>query len=152
MKVTTTLLTLFVLFSPTAHVQEGTQPNLPAGAIARLGRGSINEIEYSPDGTRLAVATSIGIWLYDTAIGQEIALLAGHADAVLSIAFSPDGTTLASGSWDETVRLWDAVTGKSRRVLTGHEGRVTSVAFSPDGSILASGSADGTVLLWKVAD
>ena len=75
MKVTATLFTLFVLFSPAARAQAPAQSNLPAGAIARLGRGSINEIQYSPDGTRLAVATSIGIWLYDIAMGQEIALL-----------------------------------------------------------------------------
>ena len=106
MKVTATLFTLFVLFSATARAQAPTQPNLPAGAIARIGRGSINEIQYSPDGTRLAVATSIGIWLYDAAIGQEIALRTAHRSEVRSVAFSPDGRTLASGSSDGTVLLW----------------------------------------------
>ena len=65
---------------------------------------------------------------------------------VSSVAFSPDGSTLASGSSDYTVRLWDAVTGQEKAVLTGHSGVVNSVAFSPDGSTLASGSSD--VRLW----
>ena len=69
-----------------------------------------------------------------------------------SVVFSPDGTTLASGSRDKTVRLWDAKTVKRKRSFTGHRDWVNSVAFSPDGTTLASGGADGTVLLWGVAD
>ena len=71
--------------------QESPQWGLPKGAKARLGKGSINKIQYSPDGARLAVAGSIGIWLYDTVTHQEVALLTGHTGEVLSVAFSPDG-------------------------------------------------------------
>src|SRR5208283_4974203 len=74
-----------------------------------------------------------------------------HSDAVISVAFSPDHKTLASGSFDGTVRLWDVV---SRQLLgqplKGHNGAVRSVAFSPDGKTLASGSDDHTVRLWDV--
>ena len=124
MKITMTLLTFFALFSPITRAQESTQMNLPAGAVGRLGKGSFNEIQYSPDGARLAVATSIGIWLYDTMPLREVALFAGrHKGGVLSVAFSPDGRVLASGHGDGRIRLWDAKTGKLKRMLTGHNGR-----------------------------
>jgi WD40 repeat protein len=70
----------------------------------------------------------------------------------MSVAFSPDGTTLASGSADHTVRLWDTATGRQIGVpLTGHTDMVFAVAFSPDGKTLASGSVDHTVRLWDTA-
>ncbi len=62
---------------------------------------------WSADGTRVAVASSIGIWLYDSDTGDEVALLTGHTRPVNSVVFSPDGKTLASGSWDGTILLWD---------------------------------------------
>ncbi len=71
-------------------------------------------------------------------------------DRVTCIAFSSDGTRLASGSLDKTIGLWDAATGKELARLKGHASAVLSVAFSPDGSRLASGSADNTIKLWDV--
>ena len=82
------------------------QLSLPVSTIARLGKGSINAIQYAPDGTRFAVASSLGIWIYDTATFQESDLLTGHTDGVTNIAFSSDGRWLASGSRDGTVLLW----------------------------------------------
>ena len=124
---------------------------LPEGAKARLGKGWISgNLAFSPDDALLAVASSIGIWLYDAITGAEVNLLTGHTSFVKSVAFSPDGTTLASGSWDATVRLWDVPTGKTLHTLVGHTDSVISIAFSPDGSTLASRSRDNMTRLWDV--
>ena len=68
----------------------------------------------------------------------------------MSVSFSPEGQTLASGSWDNTVRIWDVNTARPLRTLTGHTGWVISVSFSPDGQTLATGSWDNTVRIWDV--
>jgi WD40 repeat protein len=78
-----------------------------------------------------------------------ICTLTGHTDSVLSIAISPDGETLTSGSADKTIKLWNLKTGDLLRSLIGHVYSVTSIAISPDGETLASGSADKTIKLWK---
>jgi WD40 repeat protein len=74
-----------------------------------------------------------------------------QSKAVYSVAFSPDGKTLACGSEDSAIKLWDVTTGAELRSLAGHSGRVNSVAFSPNGRTLVSGSEDRTVKLWDVA-
>ena len=95
------VLLVAALGVPDSRAQDDSS-SLPAGAFARLGKGPIGEgdraVAYSPDGTRLAVASGIGIWLYDAHTGAEVALFTGHTGLVISVAFSPDGTRLASGS------------------------------------------------------
>ena len=145
-----TLLFVFALFLQNGFAQDYTRWGLPDGAKARLNKGKPHDIVYSPDGTRLAVTSHIGIWLYDAHTGTELALLTGHTEGVLSSAYSPDGSTLASGSGDSTIRLWDATTGEHKQTLYGHTQAVLSVAFSPDGGTLASGSDDNTIRLWDV--
>ena len=152
----TTLSIILILFfmilalTPNTFAQDYTQWHLPEGAKTRLGKGRSSEIVYSPDGVRLAVASTIGIWLYDAQIGEELDLLTGHTSGVNSVAFSPDGNTIVSGSLDDTIRLWNAHTGEHIRTLSGHTDLVRSVSFSPDGNTIASGSRDGTVLLWEL--
>ena len=266
-------------------VEDYTKWELPVGAKARLGKGGINVMQFSPDGTRLAVGSSIGVWLYDTKTGKELTMFPGRCQSltfspdgrflangggkfrvdgifsvkelqlwevatvrkvsftdalpfatvlrfsddgktlvsldlsrdtinrfefetgrkselkinkqkgigigksetyalshdklaigekngkielwdtktgeklsvfheqdtskrVFSLVFSPNGTSLASGSEDNLVRIWDLTSSKKPILLRKHTGWVNVLAFSPDGKILASGSTDKTVVLW----
>ena len=79
---------------------------------------------------------------------MHLATLKGHSYSVNSVAFSPDGSRIASGSGDQTVRIWDAKTGVHLTTLKSHSYSVNSVAFSPDGSHIASSSSDKTVQIW----
>jgi len=83
---------------------------------------------------------------------SELRTLTGHGNYVRSVAFSPDGNTLASGSSDQTIKLWRVRDGRLMKTITGHGNWVRSVAFSPDGNTLASGSYDNTIKLWRVSD
>ena len=82
--------------------------------------------------------------------GQEERLLKGHSSVVSCVAFSADGRRLASGGWDQAVKLWDTATGEELQTLQGHADKICSVAFSADGQWLASGSW-GEVKLWDAA-
>jgi WD40 repeat protein len=116
--------------------------------LARLGRGRANTLAISPDGKTIAVAGSLGIWLCDTETLEPEFLLRGHTGEVLSLAWSPDGSHLASGGLDTTVRVWDIASKQQILLLPDHLDRVTGIAWSPDGSYLASGSWDEMLLLW----
>lgn len=93
-----------------------------------------------------------GRWYFPNiaAPNLETATLKGHSKGISSVAFSPDGKCIVSGSSDATVRVWDAETGEALRTLTGHSRDVSSVAFSPDGNVIASGSLDGALKIWQV--
>ena len=75
-----------------------------------------------------------------------------HTDWIGSVAFSPDGTKLATGSFDNTAKVWDVNTGRCLQTFTGHTNGVGSVAFSPDGTKLATGSGDKTAKVWAMLD
>ncbi|KAJ5719713.1 hypothetical protein N7493_007291 [Penicillium malachiteum] len=83
--------------------------------------------------------------------GAELQILEGHSSPIRSVAFSPDGRLLVTGSGDDTVRLWDTATGGLQQTLGGYSDWAYSVAFSTDGRVLASGSEDNTVRLWDIA-
>ncbi|MDE0636004.1 MAG: T9SS type A sorting domain-containing protein [Candidatus Poribacteria bacterium] len=108
-------------------------------------------IAFSPDGS--TIASCGGRWaahvnLWDITSGTLKNTLIGHIGGVNDVAFSPDSSTLASGSMDNTVCLWDVSTGNYKTTLITHTDDVASVAYSPDGTTFASHSKDGTILLW----
>ena len=110
---------------------------------------AVAEVVFNPTKNIIATASYgrfISLWNSET--GEQITMLKGHEDHVLSADFSPDGKTIVSGSQDKKVRLWDLDTFKVKHKLEGHEIAVTSVAFSPDGTTIASGGKDATVRIW----
>jgi WD40 repeat protein len=86
-----------------------------------------------------------------TAQKPELLVQSGHLDGVRSVGFSPDGRLLASGAFDNTIKLWDVANGRELRTLRGHANGISAVAFSPDGQMLASTSLDNTLKLWETA-
>ena len=147
-------LSLFILLPHTAAINP-TKLGLPEGAVARLGMGKINDIKYAPDGKHLAVASSIGVWIYDAQTGEVINLITStdrivggapepQVSPINSISFSPDGQLLAIGTQGNNIRIWDVKLGRYRH--TYRVSGLQSLSFSPDGNILASGGT--AILLW----
>jgi len=119
-------------------------------------RGNVNSVAFSTDGQWVAAAGGepglqgqAAIWR--VADGTLVRKFEGHFDALYSVVLSPDGKLLATGSYDQKIKLWDTATGAEVRTLTGHNGAVYGLAFRPDGKVLASASGDRTVKLWEVA-
>jgi WD40 repeat protein len=113
--------------------------------------GDVNSARFSPDGRRIASASSDGARLWDTTTGELVRRLDGHQGYLNAVAFSTDGKLLLTTSDDRTARIWDAETGAPLRALLGHQKRVYGGAFSPDGRLIATSSEDGIVCLWDTA-
>jgi serine/threonine protein kinase len=106
----------------------------------------------------LLVATSVvllqpwKIWSQSRGMGESsrlIRTLTGHTSGVNAVVYSPDGSHLATGSWDTTVRIWRADNGEPVRTLTGHTDGILALAYSPNGSLLATAGSDKTVRVWS---
>ena len=116
-----------------------------------VNQSFVNTVAFSPDRRLLATADSSEVRLWDTVSGVQLPIQFNGAGKVLTLAFSPDGTRLATGGRDNTARLWEVKSGRDLAVFEGHKGYIWSVAFSPDGTRLATASADSTVKLWSLA-
>jgi eukaryotic-like serine/threonine-protein kinase len=125
------------------------------------GRGQL--LAFAPDGKTVVAALnsrsapepfSVGVW--DAGSGRRVTTLpeepgrVEHASAITGLAFAPDGQTLASSSWDHSVRLWDMATRQCRAAFRGSLAEVWAITFSPDGQSVVSGGKDGQVLAWPV--
>ncbi|KAG8718869.1 hypothetical protein FRC09_011986 [Ceratobasidium sp. 395] len=110
----------------------------------------VYSVAVSPNGARVGAGCDINVQLWDLYSGEMVlGPLRGHSAEVLSLAYSPDGRTIASGSLDRTIRLWDtAAGGAAIRTLQGHTDNLRSVTFSGDGRLIISGSLDRTIRLW----
>ena len=117
---------------------------------ASLGEGG-HSLSFSFDGSRLMYGSRGNAMAIREVETGETTLLEGFSSAITSASFSQDGTTVATGEEDGTIRLWDPETGTNTAVLRGHPDIVNSVSFSHDGSILAAASGDGSVGLWDPA-
>ncbi len=151
--------------------QDNTQIGLPEDAIARFGKGGINIMRFSPDGTHLAVGTDIGLWLYDVSNGKEtyipnvIASQPLHdvpnrkepvsftkgAGQVNTLAFSQDGKTLASGGLNNPiVQLWDVNTNTKYTKTGLARDTIAALAFLQDSTTLISLSSHGEIIHWDM--
>ena len=123
-----------------------SQWGLPKAATARLGKGGINGLAFSPDGTQFAVGSNIGVWLYDVATGKEITMFPGMSQ---SVVFSPDGRHLASGKGGghtvPEIQVWDTTTRQVTSRIEGLDaGR--NLRFSSDGKTLIGLSRRGAAI------
>jgi WD40 repeat protein len=118
-------------------------------------KGKANAVAFSPDGATVYAAGGeagiVGIVKsWKTSDGTPLQSFEGHLDAAYALAVSPDGKMIATGAYDQKIRLWDTATGKEIALLKGHNGAVNGLSFRSDGKVLASASADRTVKLWSI--
>ena len=168
------ILVLIFSFYSTSPAQDNTQVGLPEGAIARLGKGGINIMRFSPDGTRLAVGTDVGVWLYDVNTDNVKALFPAQPTRVSNqeitsvqrqewdvqtvaqvdtLAFSPDNRLIASGgSENSVIRLWELATGNELLCIplfTTADG-VHAMTFSKDSKTLITPNQLNCIFHWDV--
>ena len=139
---------------------EYTRWELPEGAKTRLGKGSINDIKFSPDGTRFAVATTIGVWMYDAQTGTEISLFKGDRQEIKGIAFAknrelPHKELLIGANSAGEILRWNADTDELHSILVNDRVRyLTSGVFSVDGTKLYTigGVNDHKIHVWNLSN
>ena len=128
-------------------VKNYAQWKLPKAAKARLGKGGINEIQFSPDGTLLAVGSTIGVWLYDMETGEEKSLFGSGMCEALS--FSPDSRFLTSSSERTLIQLWEIATEREVPLIDLY-GSASVLRFSSDGKTLIGLSSSGHAAITRL--
>lgn len=156
------LLVGWFIFRPEsgARLAAPVMPPAPIGAdnaasveeLQRWGSGVIYEFAYSPDGNRIAVASTMGVYLYDATTMAEVRRFTNLPSAVTSLAFAPDGQTIAAGIQNGHIYLLPMGGGQAEEPLTALPGWITSLVFTADGTMLVSASGDGRVHLLRTAD
>ena len=142
----------------TIHLEQHTIDRIEIDRIDRLyhsSRRAILAVSISPDGSKIVYGDRCGhvqirdLNGYGRRYDNNISTWDGSW--ILSVAFSPNGLYIVSGSRDRTVRIWDGKTNRQiADPLIGHKNHVNSVAFSPDGNYVVSGSRDGTIRVWDI--
>jgi WD40 repeat protein len=123
--------------------------DLPRGKVELRGQPNrLTSTAISRDGTRAITARTETAWVWDTAAGAMLRELPGHKDFIHAVAFSLDGTRIATGAGDRIARVWDAASGGLLHELKGHDAAIQAVAFSADGVSLVTASSDQTARLW----
>jgi serine/threonine protein kinase/WD40 repeat protein len=123
--------------------------------VTRSVERGISALDFSPDGRLLACGSMFldpRIWIVEVDTQKRVQVLSGHRGFITGLAFSPDGTALASASGDQTVKIWDATTWRERGTHLGHTDEVWSVDFSPDGERLISGGKDRRIEVWSAVN
>ncbi len=147
------LLVLFIFNLPNLSAQDYKQMHLPDGAKARIGKGTIIDVQLSPDNKRLAISSYAGVWLYDVSTNtQNTPLIKFDPQYASQIAFSPDSRILAINRYDKTIHFWNIDTGELRLKIDTPDGPFTSLKFSPDNKVLISQNWSGVIWLWNVSN
>ncbi len=126
--------------------------NLPDGAIARLGRGCVRDIAFSPDGSTLAIGSRTGLWWYELSTLSAIALQETERGLISAVAFSPDRRLFAAGNWDNIVKVWNVQRGIPVARMEMPRKRydtISQIAFSPDGQRLAASGQVNVINVWN---
>jgi WD40 repeat protein len=136
------------------RLSAGEAPPVQARLLATLeGHASVGSLAFHPLDNILASAGAHGdhtIKLWDLTTEKELASLSGHTGQIIVLAFTPDGTTLASASLDHTVRFWDVAARKEREPALLHPNMVWALGFSPDGKTFATAGSEFVAKLWDV--
>ncbi len=121
-----------------------------AEQVMRFHESAVNAVAILPNGELVTAGEDARIAIWRPGEAQPVRILEGHQGPIVSIAVSKDGNSIASASWDRTVRVW-AVAGGTPRVFEGHQSNVNGTAFTPDGNAVVSAGYDATVRIWPLA-